>query len=67
MGAKPNSAGPESVAQARPRPIIVRDSRDPDVPAMLSIYLHHIRRGVDPGVDGDFETPDAGSGGTEPP
>ena len=27
---------------------------------MLAIYLHHIRRGVDPGVDaGEFETPDA--------
>ena len=26
---------------------------------MLAIYLHHIRHGVDPGVDGDFETPDA--------
>ena len=37
----------------------VRNSRDSDVPAMLAIYLHHIRRGVDPGVDGDFETPDA--------
>jgi L-amino acid N-acyltransferase YncA len=42
------------------RPIRVRDSRDGDVPAMLAIYLHHIRRGVDPGVDtGEFETPDA--------
>jgi phosphinothricin acetyltransferase len=40
--------------------VLVRDSRDADVPAMLAIYLHHIRRGVDPGVDtGDFETPDA--------
>jgi len=36
----------------------VRNSRDADVPAMLAIYLHHIRRGVDPGVDGDFEAPD---------
>ena len=24
--------------------------RDADVPAMLAIYLHHIRRGVEPGV-----------------
>ena len=39
--------------------IRIRDSRDGDVPAMLAIYLHHIRRGVDPGVDtGEFETPD---------
>ena len=28
--------------------ITVRNSRDADVPAMLAIYLHHIRRGVDP-------------------
>ena len=39
--------------------ILVRNSRDNDVPGMLAIYLHHIRRGVDPGVDGEFETPDA--------
>jgi phosphinothricin acetyltransferase len=38
--------------------VAVRNSRDSDVPAMLAIYLNHIRRGVDPGVDGDFETPD---------
>ena len=37
----------------------MRNSRDADVPAMLAIYLHHIRRGVDPGTDGEFETPDA--------
>src|SRR6202034_3402840 len=38
---------------------LVRNSRDTDVPGMLAIYLHHIRRGVDPGVDGEFEAPDA--------
>ena len=39
--------------------VSVRNSRDLDVPAMLAIYLHHIRRGVDPGLDsGIFETPD---------
>ncbi len=37
----------------------MRNSRDGDVPAMLAIYLHHIRRGVDPGVDDAFEAPDA--------
>ena len=38
----------------------MRNSRDGDVPAMLAIYLHHIRRGVDPGVEeNEFETPDA--------
>ena len=29
------------------RDIIVRPSRDDDVAAMLAIYLHHIRHGVD--------------------
>ena len=33
------------------RSITVRNSRDADVPPMLAIYLHHIRRGIDPGVD----------------
>jgi phosphinothricin acetyltransferase len=47
--------------QPSPPPrISVRDSRDGDVPAMLAIYLHHIRRGVEAGLDvGDFEPPDA--------
>ena len=45
--------------RAAPR-VIVRNSRDADVPAMLAIYLHHIRRGVDPDIETDFfETPDA--------
>ena len=39
--------------------IHVRNSRDADVPAMLAIYLHHIRAGVDPSHQGDFEAPDA--------
>ncbi len=54
---KPETAG--AAEQAGARSVIVRNSRDSDVPAMLAIYLHHIRRGVDPGVDGEFETPDA--------
>jgi L-amino acid N-acyltransferase YncA len=60
MDAKLNSA-PDADAAARQalRPVVVRNSRDGDVAAMLAIYLHHIRRGVDPGVDGEFETPDA--------
>jgi L-amino acid N-acyltransferase YncA len=58
-----NSA-PDAHAAARQaaRSVQVRNSRDGDVAAMLAIYLHHIRRGVDPGVEiegGDFETPDA--------
>jgi L-amino acid N-acyltransferase YncA len=51
------NAAPDADAAART--VQVRGSRDGDVPAMLAIYLHHIRRGVDPGVDGEFETPDA--------
>jgi phosphinothricin acetyltransferase len=62
MDAKLNSA-PHADAPAREalRPVRVRDSRDSDTAAMLAIYLHHIRRGVDPGVEveGEFETPDA--------
>jgi L-amino acid N-acyltransferase YncA len=58
MDANLNSA--EEPRADEPQPTVtVRDSRESDVPAMLAIYLHHIRRGVDPGVDGDFETPDA--------
>ncbi len=46
--------------QAEAPPIIVRNSRDADVSTMLGIYLHHIRRGVEPDVETDFfETPDA--------
>jgi phosphinothricin acetyltransferase len=60
MDGKLNSA-PHADASAREvsRPVVVRNSRDSDVAAMLAIYLHHIRRGVDASVDGDFETPDA--------
>jgi len=39
--------------------ILVRNSRDADVAAMLAIYLHHIRKGVDPRHQGEIETPDA--------
>src|SRR3974377_1512902 len=60
MDAKLNSAdGASSATGPSSSAIVVRNSRDSDVAAMLAIYLHHIRRGVDPGVDGDFETPDA--------
>jgi len=63
MDAKLNSApDPDAAARQVARAIVVRTSRDGDVAAMLAIYLHHIRHGVDPGVEvegGDFETPDA--------
>jgi L-amino acid N-acyltransferase YncA len=39
--------------------VLVRPSRDCDVPAMLAIYLHHIRHGVDPAQHDEVETSDA--------
>ncbi len=39
------------------QPVIVRPSRDSDVEAMLAIYRHHIRRGIDESVD-DSGTPE---------
>jgi phosphinothricin acetyltransferase len=39
--------------------VFVRPSREADVPAMLAIYLHHIRKGVDPTYDGESDAPDA--------
>ncbi|MGA8170063.1 MAG: N-acetyltransferase family protein [Methylocystis sp.] len=41
------------------RGVFVRASRDNDVDAMLAIYLHHIRHGVDPSQHRDIEPPDA--------
>ena len=54
-----SSTAAEPAAKNGSRQVSVRNSRETDVPAMLAIYLRHIRRGVDPGVDGDFEIPDA--------
>ena len=48
-----------SAAEPQTSSIVVRPSRDADVPAMLAIYLHHIKKGVDPAYAGDIETPDA--------
>jgi L-amino acid N-acyltransferase YncA len=60
MDAKANPAAPElSLEQDSPKSVTVRNSRDADVAAMLAIYLHHIRRGVDPDIAGEFEAPDA--------
>ena len=39
------------------QPVLVRPSRDGDVEAMLAIYRHHIRRGIEEGVD-DSGTPE---------
>jgi phosphinothricin acetyltransferase len=38
------------------QPVVVRPSRDTDVEAMLAIYRHHIRQGVEEAVS-DSETP----------
>ncbi|HXY57286.1 MAG TPA: GNAT family N-acetyltransferase [Methylocystis sp.] len=45
--------------QRRVDNVLVRNSRDCDVDAMLAIYLHHIRVGVDPSQHRDIELPDA--------
>ena len=47
-----------SVQNYKPN-VIVRNSRDADVTAMLAIYLHHISKGVDPHEFSDIEAPDA--------
>jgi L-amino acid N-acyltransferase YncA len=39
------------------QPVLVRPSRDSDVEAMLTIYRHHIRRGIEDSVD-DNGTPE---------
>jgi len=46
-------------ASANSGNVYVRASRDADVPAMLAIYLHHIKHGVDPSQHHDIEPPDA--------
>jgi L-amino acid N-acyltransferase YncA len=59
----PSTAGAElgmdSESPHEANAIGVRNSRDADVAAMLAIYLHHIRAGVDPRHQGEIETPDA--------
>jgi L-amino acid N-acyltransferase YncA len=60
MDAKLSGAAQSDPERTHTNRIYVRDSRDGDVAPMLSIYLHHIRRGVDPDIDdGEYETPDA--------
>jgi L-amino acid N-acyltransferase YncA len=51
------SIAQDNAAPAPDQPVLVRPSRDSDVEAMLSIYRHHIRRGVDESVD-DSGTPE---------
>ena len=52
-----NNGGSENNG-ASGRGVVVRASRDSDVGAMLAIYLHHIRHGVDPSQHHDIEPPD---------
>ena len=48
----------DTQTDSRP-PILVRPSRDNDVDAMLAIYRHHIRRGIEPDViDNSAPEPD---------
>ena len=47
----------ETAGAAMAGDVLVRASRDSDVEAMLAIYRHHIRRGVEDGVD-DSGTPE---------
>lgn len=47
----------ETTGMNSDQPVLVRPSRDSDVEAMLTIYRHHIRRGVEEGVD-DSGTPE---------
>ncbi len=53
------SGSPMDEIADRSAAVIVRNSRDSDVPAMLAIYLHHIAKGVDPRQEGGIDTPDA--------
>ncbi|HEY1944589.1 MAG TPA: GNAT family N-acetyltransferase [Roseiarcus sp.] len=53
------STGEQIPARETDINVFVRPSRETDVPAMLAIYLHHIRHGVDPRTAGGVETPDA--------
>ncbi len=46
-----------STATANEPQVLVRHSRDSDVEAMLTIYRHHIRRGIEDSVD-DSGTPE---------
>jgi L-amino acid N-acyltransferase YncA len=48
---------PTSPAMTNEHPFVVRPSRDSDVEAMLTIYRHHIRRGIEDSVD-DSGTPE---------
>jgi L-amino acid N-acyltransferase YncA len=44
-----------SAANTAPLPVVVRASREDDVDAMLAIYRHHIRSGVEPNAFAEAE------------
>ncbi|HMK89153.1 MAG TPA: GNAT family N-acetyltransferase [Methylocystis sp.] len=48
----------EASPPRRAENVLVRNSRDGDVAAMLAIYLHHIRNGVEPSQHVGIEAPD---------
>ena len=48
---------PNSLGKDREAGVVVRSSRDDDVDAMLAIYLHHIRYGVDAPGSYEIEAP----------
>ena len=58
MDARASPAHESGAAGVGAGAAVVRNSRDTDVPAMLAIYLRHIRSGVDPDIVGKFEMPD---------
>jgi hypothetical protein len=58
MWSRNEAAGkPDKPPMTHEQPVTVRLSRDSDVEAMLAIYRHHIRRGVEESVD-DSGTPE---------
>ncbi len=50
-------SGKQAPSQETTAPVIIRPSRDGDIPAMLAIYRRHVRRGVEDGVE-DSGTPE---------
>jgi L-amino acid N-acyltransferase YncA len=56
-----DTPAPTADVKSPPAPagVLVRPSSEADVPAMMAIYLLHIRRGVDPNYAGEIDAPDA--------
>jgi len=58
MAAESIPASSVPVAAAATPALVIRPSRDDDVEAMLAIYRHHVRHGVEPGAFQAAELPD---------